>query len=73
MNLLIGIYFVAFGPNYSFILLHLLYGSTYSYSAATTVLSWYCLYVLFMGVNGNACIYFLFLKTLGAIIIGSSK
>jgi oligosaccharide translocation protein RFT1 len=48
----VGIYFVAFGPNYSFILLHLLYGSTYSYSAATTVLSWYCLYVLFMGVNG---------------------
>eukprot|EP01120_Amphizonella_sp_Union-15-10_P004850 TRINITY_DN15626_c0_g1_i1.p1 TRINITY_DN15626_c0_g1~~TRINITY_DN15626_c0_g1_i1.p1 ORF type:complete len:551 (+),score=31.78 TRINITY_DN15626_c0_g1_i1:40-1692(+) len=48
----VGLYFVAFGPGYSFLLLHLLYTEKYSYSAAPAVLSWYCLYVLFMALNG---------------------
>ncbi|XXQ34312.1 Protein RFT1 like protein [Plasmodiophora brassicae] len=50
---LLGLVFVVFGPAYSFVLLHILYGSLWSQgSNAASVLSLYCVYVLTLGVNG---------------------
>jgi len=48
----IGIYFVSFGPGYSYILLELLYSQVYSQTSAPFVLSIYCFFVLCMAVNG---------------------
>ncbi len=48
----IGLVFVCFGPNYSYTLLEILYSSKWSSTSAPHVLSVYCLYVLFMAVNG---------------------
>lgn len=48
----IGLYFITFGPAFSYLLLHILYGSAYSLSDAPTVLSTYFFYVEFMGING---------------------
>ena len=50
---LLGLTVAVFGPPYSWLLLRLLYGDKYGQqSSAPTVLSWYCGYVLAMGVNG---------------------
>lgn len=48
----IGLLFAAFGPSYSFLLLDLLYTKKYSHTAAPEFLSWYCVYILSMAVNG---------------------
>ena len=50
--LIIGLTFISFGPNYSFVLLDLLYGNVWSRTAAPAVLSWYCVYILFIALNG---------------------
>ncbi len=47
-----GLVFVAFGPAYSFLALHTLYGARWSSTAAPAALSAYCLYVLLLAVNG---------------------
>lgn len=53
LMLLIGLIFVCFGPSYSYTLLLLLYGRKWSDATnAPTVLSLYCIYVMFMAVNG---------------------
>ena len=49
----LGLLFVAFGPAYSWLLLHLLYGDEWSATAAPQALAVYCLYVLLMAVNGT--------------------
>ena len=52
-TLLLGLIFVCFGSNYCYLLLQLLYGGLYDNSTgAPLVLSWYCLFVLFMALNG---------------------
>jgi len=48
----IGLYFIAFGPSYSFFLLNNLYGPKYADTEAPFVLSCYCFYVCFMAING---------------------
>jgi len=49
----LGLVIATFGPNFSFLLLHLLYTEVYSQTSAPAVLGWYCIYVLFMALNGK--------------------
>ena len=49
---LIGLVFVSFGPNFSFVLIHIIYGHVWSSTSAPLVLSVYCVYVLCIAVNG---------------------
>lgn len=49
---LLGLVFASFGPAYSHLLLHLLYGTAWSATAAPRVLAWYCFYIMVMAVNG---------------------
>ena len=49
---LIGLTFAVFGPAFSHLALHLLYGSTWSATQAPLALSFFSVYVLFMAVNG---------------------
>eukprot|EP01083_Nonionella_stella_P282874 962689_1 len=49
---LVGLLGVSFGPNYSFVALDVLYGKQWSNSDAPSLLSWYCGYLLILGVNG---------------------
>jgi hypothetical protein len=50
---LIGSIFVAFGTNYSALLLQLLYKGRYGpETGAPNVLAWYCVFVLLIGLNG---------------------
>jgi hypothetical protein len=48
-----GLYFISFGPSFSFLLLHILYGSKFSETSASSVLGVYCIYVFFMAINGK--------------------
>ena len=51
--ILMGFIFVFFGPNYSYVALEILYGPNYGRStSAPFILSVFCFYVLFLGVNG---------------------
>ena len=50
--LLVGSIFATFGPSYSSLLLHILYGSTWSTSEAPAVLGQYCFYIFLLGANG---------------------
>lgn len=50
---LLGLLFVAFGPSYSWLLLHLLYGEAWSSTEAPDALAAYCVYVLLMAINGD--------------------
>ena len=49
---LLGLVFACFGPAYSHLLLHLLYGTKWSASGAPTVMAFYCTYILAMALNG---------------------
>lgn len=49
----IGLIFVAFGPSYSYLLLRLLYGRTWSDTEAPTALGCYCVYIMALAVNGT--------------------
>ena len=49
---LIGLMFACFGPCYSHLLLHLLYGTTWSATSAPVTLGWFCIYILFLATNG---------------------
>ncbi|CAM6090181.1 unnamed protein product [Calypogeia fissa] len=49
----IGLIFVAFGPSYSYMLLRLLYGRTWSDTEAPTALGCYCFYIIALAVNGT--------------------
>ena len=51
---LVGAAFVAFGPGYARAAVHVLYGAKYSRTAAPTVLAWYCVYILFLALNGTS-------------------
>ncbi|KAI4371012.1 hypothetical protein MLD38_019291 [Melastoma candidum] len=51
---LIGLIFIAFGPSYAYSLLRLLYGRTWSDGEAPNVLHYYCIYILFLAVNGTS-------------------
>ena len=46
--------FLSFGPAYSWLLLHLLYGPKWSDTTAPTLLAAYCLHVCAMAINGIA-------------------
>jgi len=48
----IGLVFGCFGPAYSWIVIHIVYTSKYSSTAAPTVMAWYCFYILLLAVNG---------------------
>jgi len=50
--ILLGLLLISFGPPYSFVLLHLLYGSKWSSTDAPTALSYYCVYIFVMAING---------------------
>ena len=47
-----GILFVAFGPPYSYLLLRLLYGATWTATDAPALLGAYCVHVCAMAING---------------------
>lgn len=49
---LVGLLFVAFGPSYSFLLLHILYGPRWSHGEAPSALAYYCVYILALALNG---------------------
>lgn len=49
---LFGLFFVSFGPSFSFFLLDFLYSSKVSSTDAPKVMSYYCLFVFTMAVNG---------------------
>ena len=49
---LFGLLFACFGSQYTHMLLRILYGETWSETSAPSTLSWYCVYVLFMALNG---------------------
>lgn len=49
---IVGLLSAAFGPAYSWLLLHLLYGARWSATAAPTALSAYSSYILLLAVNG---------------------
>lgn len=55
--LFVGIYFITFGPSFSFLLLHILYGYKFSDTSAPSVLAAYCFYVFFMAINGKLTPY----------------
>lgn len=49
-----GLIFCTFGPSYSHLLLHLLYGNRWSnLTDAPKVLSAYCFYIVFVAINGS--------------------
>ncbi|KAI3925031.1 hypothetical protein MKW98_009681 [Papaver atlanticum] len=52
--ILIGLVFMAFGPSYSYVLIRVLYGSKWSDGEAPTVLCYYCLYIIFLAMNGTS-------------------
>ncbi|KAK2379618.1 hypothetical protein P8452_36033 [Trifolium repens] len=52
--LLIGVVFMAFGPSYSYSLIRLLYGKKWSDGEASTVLRYYCFYVIVLAMNGTS-------------------
>jgi oligosaccharide translocation protein RFT1 len=49
-----GVVFMAFGPSYSYSLIRLLYGKKWSDGEASTVLRYYCFYVIVLAMNGNS-------------------
>ncbi|XP_073358569.1 uncharacterized protein [Aegilops tauschii subsp. strangulata] len=51
---LIGLVVISFGPSYSYTLLNLLYGRRYSDGEATAVLRYYCVYIIFLAMNGTS-------------------
>ncbi|KAI8545052.1 hypothetical protein RHMOL_Rhmol07G0012800 [Rhododendron molle] len=51
--LLIGLVVMAFGPCYSYSLIRLLYGQKWSDGEASSVLRYYCLYVIGLAMNGK--------------------
>ncbi|KYQ94054.1 RFT1 family protein [Tieghemostelium lacteum] len=50
--IIIALLFVSFGPNYSDLLLNLLYANKFAATNAGAVLGVYCLYVGFLAING---------------------
>lgn len=52
LNILLGLCFATFGPNFSYLLLHIIYGEKYSSTSAPIELSWMCFYLLLIGING---------------------
>lgn len=52
--LLIGLVVMAFGPSYSYSLLRILYGQKWSDGEASTVLKYYCMYVVVLAINGTS-------------------
>lgn len=48
----IGLYFVTFGPAFSFLVLHIFFGAAYSNTSAPSILSAFCFFILVMGING---------------------
>ncbi|KAJ1552313.1 Oligosaccharide translocation protein rft1 [Cladochytrium tenue] len=55
---LLGLFFVAFGPNYSGLLIDVLAGRQFAAGTAPAVLAWYCAYVPAMAFNGVAEAFF---------------
>lgn len=51
--ILIGLFFVTFGPSYSYILIRLLYGKNWSDGEASVALGYYCLYIMLLAINGT--------------------
>ncbi|KNC75655.1 hypothetical protein SARC_11824 [Sphaeroforma arctica JP610] len=49
---ILGLVFVCFGPSYTTILLDMYGGQAISIGIGPALLSWYCLYVLVLGING---------------------
>lgn len=50
---LLGLLFVTFGPSYSYVLLRILYGRKWSDGEASIALSYYCIYVMMLALNGT--------------------
>lgn len=50
--LLLGLLLVCFGPAYSYVFILLVYGVKWSITAAPFILGIYCVYTLFMAING---------------------
>uniref|UniRef100_A0A0D6R219 Protein RFT1 homolog n=1 Tax=Araucaria cunninghamii TaxID=56994 RepID=A0A0D6R219_ARACU len=51
--IMIGLFFITFGPSYSYILLRLLYGKKWSDGEASVALGFYCFYVMVLAINGT--------------------
>ncbi|CAM8986622.1 unnamed protein product [Rhodiola kirilowii] len=52
--LLIGLVVIAFGPNYSYSLIRLLYGQRWSDGEASTALRYYCFFIIVLAMNGTS-------------------
>ncbi|MQM11540.1 hypothetical protein Taro_044442 [Colocasia esculenta] len=52
--MLIGLIVIAFGPSYSYALTRILYERKWSDGEASTALRYYCLYVIFVAMNGTS-------------------
>ncbi|GAB2222120.1 hypothetical protein Droror1_Dr00013321 [Drosera rotundifolia] len=52
--LLLGLIVMAFGPSYSYALIRLLYGHTWSDGEASAALRYYCLFVVLLAMNGTS-------------------
>jgi oligosaccharide translocation protein RFT1 len=50
--LLLGLLTITFGPPYSYSLIYIIYGNKWANTTAPVVLSAYCVYILFMALNG---------------------
>ncbi|KAG5558349.1 hypothetical protein RHGRI_008316 [Rhododendron griersonianum] len=50
----LGLVVMAFGPSYSYSLIRLLYGQKWSDGEASSVLRYYCLYVIVLAMNGTS-------------------
>lgn len=55
--IIIGLTLASFGANYSYLVLHLLYGEKYSSLSTPIELSWYCWYLFIIGINGTTEAY----------------
>jgi oligosaccharide translocation protein RFT1 len=52
VHLILGLFFISLGTNYTELLFTLLAGPQWSQTAAPHVLSWYCFFIPWLGANG---------------------
>lgn len=52
--MLIGLVIISFGPSYSYTVLKLLYGERHSDREASTLLRYYCIYIISLAINGTS-------------------
>lgn len=51
---LMGLMFTAFGPSYSYSFVRIIHGKEWSDGEASTALSYYCIYIITLAINGTS-------------------